>query len=155
MRAIYIADDGTRFETEEECLEYEQGCTPEPQWYTQVKGLNVYDQPLNFGDPAFFNRAYMIKCDTPEAVERIREYCAINNWCSDGILTEGTYVWDDNERSWQSLDTIISACQLAITDHQNKITKHRDKICQHENRIVECRQEIAKWKMLEQKLQKA
>lgn len=24
MRAIYIADDGTRFETEEECMEYEE-----------------------------------------------------------------------------------------------------------------------------------
>ena len=72
-RVSYIADDGTAFEDEDECLEYERTLMLKKY----ERDIHMWDsefQPILITDSQALDKVYYLTCDTAEAVE------VMNNW---------------------------------------------------------------------------
>lgn len=72
-RVSYIADDGTVFEDEYECLEYERTLILKKCEHDIHMWDNEF-QPIPITDSQALDKVYYLTCDTAEAVE------AMNDW---------------------------------------------------------------------------
>lgn len=62
----YIADDGTAFEDEDECIDYERGLMLKKYEHD----IHMWDdnfQPIPITDPQPLDKVYYLTCDTAEA----------------------------------------------------------------------------------------
>lgn len=111
-RVSYIADDGTAFEDEDECIDYE--CTLMLKKYEH--DIHMWDnefQPIPITDPKALDKIYYLTCDTAEAVE------VMNDWfeymCYSSPFEGGNsfaemagchYYWQDNDEWYEANDLI-------------------------------------------------
>lgn len=111
-RVSYIADDGTTFEEEDECLEYERTLMLKKY----ERDIHMWDsefQPIPITDSRALDKVYYLACDTAEAVE------VMNNWFeymgypspfeSDKGFAEMAgrhYYWQDDDE-WHEADYFI------------------------------------------------
>lgn len=75
-RVSYIADDGTTFENEYECLEYERTLMLK-KYERDIHMWNCEFQPIPITDSQALDKVYYLTCDTAEAVE------IMHNWFED------------------------------------------------------------------------
>lgn len=111
-RVSYIADDGTTFEDEDECLEYERTLMLKKYEHDIHMWDNEF-QPIPITDPKALDKIYYLTCDTAEAVE------VMNNWFeymgysspfeggnSFAEMAGCHYYWQDNDK-WYEADNLI------------------------------------------------
>lgn len=75
-RVSYIADDGTTFEDEVECIDYERGLMLK-KYERDIHMWNCEFQPIPITDSQALDKVYYLTCDTAEAVE------VMYNWFED------------------------------------------------------------------------
>lgn len=108
----YIADDGTTFEDEDECLEYERTLMLKKYEHD----IHMWDsefQPIPITDSQALDKVYYLTCDTADAVE------VVNAWFDDmgytspfkgdecfGALAGRHYYYQDNDE-WYEADDLI------------------------------------------------
>lgn len=72
-RVSYIADDGTAFEDEDECIDYERGLMLK-KYEHDIHMWNSEFQPIPITDSQALDKIYYLTCDTAGAVE------VMDNW---------------------------------------------------------------------------
>lgn len=102
MKTMYVAEDGTQFWSEEECLDYEyaEKCR---KWGPYIRGLDAGGDLLGFDTPGFIHKVSAIYCGTDEAAKVVIETGECNDFQTDGIEGTGIYVWDTGFACWVSL----------------------------------------------------
>ena len=102
MRVLYIADDGTEFDNEWDCGDYE--------WRQNHKALNsiiFLDENNNvLNDPMSdetYNNAETIVVPTDEAAKELRELGEYCGWFYDSIISAGTWVFNKDPYNGQYL----------------------------------------------------
>lgn len=97
MKICYKSFDGKEFDTEEECLKYEENV-----------GINMYSPDGPTYDP---NLAFIVNIDGIGATEKFIEICKKANVSSTGIHTyiDGLYVWSTDSGQFFLLDSL--ACK--------------------------------------------
>lgn len=122
MKVVYIADDGTQFETEEACEEYE--------YANKMKG--------KFPTTRFFNRdgqevPFLATCEFCERlfyveVNDMEEALLLNTWFNDcGMdsiwhhdykrgrnVTLGRFFYDTEEDKWRNVEELYAAYQEVL-----------------------------------------
>ena len=104
MKKVYIADDGTEFTTEKECLEYEKKMEDIPHSFI------IYDKQLNVisvEDYNDVNYIYILR-DADTVIEYLSD---IFGWVIEGITGEGIYAYNDDEYCWEAVDGLIADYQ--------------------------------------------
>lgn len=93
----YIADDGTRFEDEQDCIMYEEQLA-----YDEIKhDLIMFDnQNTIIESPCEISDAEMVVIKTLHAFDCFLELCGTYGCCMDGINKCGLYKWDNNNYVW-------------------------------------------------------
>lgn len=108
----YIADDGTAFEDEDECLEYERTLILKKYEHDIHMWDNEF-QPIPITDPKALDKIYYLTCDTAEAVEVMSDWfeymCYSNPFEGGNSFAEMAgchYYWQDNDE-WYKADDLI------------------------------------------------
>ena len=104
----YVADDGTMFDTEQECKEYEDKQNEILTWFT------LYDAELfevTVKDICCTEYLY-VKSHPYEVAEYVYQNSGFER---DGIDSKGLYVLND-EGYWQKLDDLITQHSEAIKE---------------------------------------
>ena len=121
---LYIAEDGTEFEDEQECLAYETG-----QSAKTLKGKVVLLDadfkviPLDILEK--WDRAYFIFAKDVPALHELRDVWDwdLTGLCPPGFLfedTAGLFAYDDDADGWYHMGTRLQGLQ-AIADKAMKI----------------------------------
>lgn len=98
----YVADDGSEFETEKECKEYEQGLDK------VHSSMIIFDENFDKIDVAnvccLSNACYLYVKGNAEKVELYLE-----EWFGfgEGIYKSGMYIADKEEARWNFIDNLI------------------------------------------------
>lgn len=115
----YVADDGTEFTTEQECLEYEK----------KVENISysfiVYDENLKIIPVDDYNSVRYIYI-LSNAEDVVHYLCDIHGWVVEGINGEGIYRYNDVNSNWEAVDGLISdylSKAQMLTEVKNKIMK--------------------------------
>lgn len=111
-RVSYIADDGTAFEDEDECLEYERALMLKKYEHDIHMWDNEF-QPIPITDSKALDKVYYLTCDTAEAVEAMNDWFEHMDYSSpfeDGNsfaeMAGCHYYWQDNDE-WYEADDLI------------------------------------------------
>lgn len=99
IEEFYIADDGTEFDNEGDCIKYE--------FNKKVQGsLIFYDGSMEETNEIWECR--FVDLPTEEDVKRFK-YLLDSDWHNvDGLEEPGAYMWLDDECCWMNLDWIIN-----------------------------------------------
>ena len=119
----YVADDGTEFENEEECLRHEAGCRAQG-----LKGIVLLDEnfrPIPLSDLSQWENAWFIYAKDIQALRDLSEIC---DWYLTGMRpprflladTPGLFVYDETIDEWYHMGTRIQAIQY-LADRAMKI----------------------------------
>ena len=91
MRAIYIANDGTVFDDEWDCKEYEWKLS-----HLALKEVRVLDERGRLLKDIFsedtYNKSFIVIIKTPEAVIDFKEFVRWSGFCEFGPIND-TGVW--------------------------------------------------------------
>lgn len=117
-RVSYVADDGTAFEDEDECLEYE--CNLMLQKHEH--DIHMWDnefQPISITDSQALDKVYYLTCDTAEAVEVVNDWFESLNYSSPfegdkdfADMAGHHYYWQDNDEWYEADDLIEKVCGM-------------------------------------------
>ena len=114
-----VADDGTEFTTEQECLEYEKKI--ENISYSFI----LFDKQLNVISVEDYNDVEYIYI--LQDAENVIEYLSdIYGWVTEGIVGEGIYAYNYDEDCWDAVDGLIADYQSKaqfLINVKNKIMK--------------------------------
>lgn len=120
MRTIYVADDGTEFESEEKCREYEKKITDIFSEFgysihaydDDGDAIELDDDPENWEDS--FQKIVYVKFDSQKAIDvfiehAIHEYglCDIEHDIKKKVKVGERYFYDWDKDTWRSLDSIL------------------------------------------------
>lgn len=99
MKINYVADDGTIFDNERECLKYENNLK------TMRENLICLDEnlrPINSNDPNFETNVYFILAKNDFACEVLEEIFDLTGISipDKGFKPNIAYWWNDNEMDW-------------------------------------------------------
>ena len=98
----YVADDGTEFETEKECREYEQ------EFYKIHSSMIMFDENFDKIDVVtaccLSNAYYLCVKDNAEKVD---SYLEEQFGFGEGIYKSGMYIADKEEARWNLIDNLI------------------------------------------------
>lgn len=98
----YVADDGTEFETEKECREYEQ------EFYKVHSSMIMFDENFDKIDVATtccLSNAYYL-CVKDNA-EKVGSYLEEQFGFGEGIYKSGMYIVDGEKTRWNFIDNLI------------------------------------------------
>lgn len=111
-RVSYIADDGTVFEDEYECLEYERTLILKKCEHDIHMWDNEF-QPIPIADSKALDKVYYLTCDTAEAVEAMNDWFEHMGYSSPfegnksfADMAGRHYYWQDNDE-WYEADNLI------------------------------------------------
>ena len=98
MIVLYIANDGTQFDDEYACLDYEWRLQ-----HNEIKDIKIYDwdgeEIKNIFSENAYNNGWKIIIPTDEAAKQLAELGQRNGWCSwEDFEEAGIYEW--NEEGW-------------------------------------------------------
>lgn len=100
-REVYIAEDGTVFEDEDECVDYE--------YEANEKSLNLYDPEYNKTD---FENCHFVDLCTDEDVKKFESVCKVYGLSSRGADKPGLYMWNKcygpDNKTWANLEEIVA-----------------------------------------------
>ena len=95
---VYISDDGTEFDNEDSCLDYE---------FNKIKHtLTYYDAAMDETD--YVDDCVFVDLRTQEEVMRFRHILDVCGNHDGGIDEPGLYMWWDTEGQWMNLDWLIT-----------------------------------------------
>ena len=121
---LYVAEDGTEFEDEQECLAYET-----EQSAKKLKGkvvlLDEHFKPIPLGSLADWDKTFFIFTKDVSALHELR---AVWDWDLTGLYppdflngdTAGLFVYDYDADVWYHMGTRLQSLQ-AIADKAMKI----------------------------------
>ena len=120
---LYIADDGTEFEDEEDCLRHEAGCRAQG-----LKGVVLLDEnfrPLPLSDLSQWENAWFIYA---KDIQALRDLSDVWDWDLVGVspphfLFEdraGLFAYDENQDEWYHVGTRFQEIQ-SIADKAMKV----------------------------------
>ena len=120
---LYIADDGTKFEDEEECLRYEAGCHAQ-----LLKGIVLLDEnfrPIPLSDLSQWENAWFIYA---KDIQALRDLSDVWDWDLVGISPPrflfadkpGLFAYDETIDEWYHMGTSIQEIQ-SIADKAMKV----------------------------------
>lgn len=111
-RVSYIADDGTTFEDEDECLEYERTLMLK-KYEHDIHMWDCEFQPIPITDSQALDKVYYLTCDTAEAVEVMHNWFEYMGYSSPFEGNESFYAmagrqyyYMDNDQ-WYEADDLI------------------------------------------------
>lgn len=124
---LYIADDGTKFEDEEECLRYEAGCQAQ-----ELKGVVLLDdvfKPISLSDLSQWENAYFIYA---KDIQALRDLSDVWDWDLVGISpprflfadTPGLFAYDGTIDEWYHMDTRLQEIQSAVDQAMETINEN-------------------------------
>ena len=98
-KKFYIANDGTEFEDEYECVAYDIGLL--------YKNFETYDADFNRVDLGI---AEYLVVHSNEELDDIKEACIFNGWTCEGLIEVGLYKYngDYGEECWEKIRFPIS-----------------------------------------------
>ena len=119
---LYIADDGTKFEGEEECLRYEAGRRAQ-----ELKGVVLLDEnfrPLQLSDLSQWENAWFIYV---KDIQALRNLSDVWDWDLTGMRpprflladTPGLFAYDETIDEWYHIGTRLQEIQ-SIADKAMK-----------------------------------
>ena len=111
---LYIANDGTKFKDEEECLRYEVGCRAQG-----LKGVVLLDEnfrPLPLSDLSQWENAWFIYA---KDIQALRDLSDVWDWDLTGISpprflfadTPGLFAYDGTIDDWYHMGTRLQKIQ--------------------------------------------
>ena len=121
---MYVADDGTKFKDEEECLSYEAGCRAK-----ELKGrvvlLDNLFRPIPLPDLSQWENACFIYV---KDIQALRDLSDVWDWDLTGIRapcflladTPGLFAYDETIDEWYHMGTRIQEIQ-SIADKAMKV----------------------------------
>ena len=120
---LYIADDGTEFEDEEDCLRHEVGCRAQ-----ELKGVVLLDEnfrPIPLSDLSQWENAWFIYA---KDIQALRDLSDVWDWDLVGVspphfLFEdraGLFAYDENQDEWYHVGTRFQEIQ-SIADKAMKV----------------------------------
>jgi hypothetical protein len=113
MKHIFIADDGTEFDNEKECLEYE---TTYGEMMQSFILLDKSFKKIDVTSPFYVDDvAYLWILDGNNA-ESVCSYLDEQYGLADGIHGYGMYIMRKDELVWDSIDELI-------TYHEDELTR--------------------------------
>lgn len=115
----YVADDGTEFTTEQECLEHEKKV--EDISYSFI----VYDENLKIITVDDYNATEYIYI-LSNAEDVVHYLSNVHGWWVRGINGEGIYKYNYVNYNWEAIDGLISdylSKAQMLTEVKNKIMK--------------------------------
>lgn len=113
---LYIADDGTEFEDEEECLRHEAGCRAQG-----LKGIVLLDEnfrPIPLSDLSQWENAWFIYA---KDIQALRDLSDVWDWDLTGVApprflfadTPGLFAYDGTIDEWYHMGTRLQEIQSA------------------------------------------
>ena len=120
---LYLADDGTEFEDEEDCLRHEVGCRAQ-----ELKGVVLLDEnfrPIPLSDLSQWENAWFIYA---KDIQALRDLSDVWDWDLVGVspphfLFEdraGLFAYDENQDEWYHVGTRFQEIQ-SIADKAMKV----------------------------------
>ena len=121
---LYIAEDGTEFEDEQECLRYETGCQAK-----ELKGkvvlLDAQFNPIPLDNLGDWDKTFFIFVKDVPALHKLR---AVWDWDLTGMCIPdclmgdiaGLFAYDEDYDTWYHLGTHLQKIQ-SIADKAMKI----------------------------------
>lgn len=107
----YLADDGTRFEDEDECRSYERE-TKFKDYKNDLVLFNCEERVIKDVDRIGEAVTAMIK--TAEALEYFEELSEYYGCCTDGVSGCGLYQWDDDRWRWTNVFDTLNKMQHIV-----------------------------------------
>lgn len=111
-RVSYIADDGTTFEDEDECIDYERGLMLK-KYEHDIHMWDCEFQPIPITDSQALDKVCYLTCDTAEAVEVMHNWFEYLGFSSpfEGdesfyAMAGRQYYYMDNDQ-WYEADDLI------------------------------------------------
>ena len=104
---VYIAEDGTIFTDESECVEYEYNLL--------TKTFECFNQHY---EPADVESCCFLKIKHADAVNNFKQVCVYLGTSSDGVDKPGMYMYSDYIDRWVNLDDVIF--NLTVLPLKNK-----------------------------------
>lgn len=94
MKIEYIANDGTRFDDEFECSDYEWKLK-----HPYLKDIKLYDKDNNVMEDIFsewaYGRTQRIVVDNEEAVKSLQELSSYTGFCCyESVSSSGSWIYD-------------------------------------------------------------
>lgn len=113
MKQVFIADDGTEFDNEKECLEYETAHRKMMQSFILLdKSFKEIDVTL----PFYVEDVEYLWITDGSDVENVCSYLDEQYGLADGIHGCGMYVVRKDDLVWDSIDELI-------TYHEDELTR--------------------------------
>lgn len=120
---LYVADDGTEFEDEEECLRYETGCKAQ-ELKGQVTLLDENFRLLSLSDLSQWENAWFIYA---KDIQALRDLSDVWDWDLTGMRapcflfadTPGLFAYDETIDEWYHVGTRLQEIQ-SIADQAMK-----------------------------------
>ena len=121
MKTLFIADDGTEFETEKECIEYEKNlCDIKNSFLMYDEKFELIDTETTY---TLDHARYLYVLDNAQDVALYLK----EEWgFGDGISGTGIYIAREEEFGWDSVDGLIDYHKEEI-DKLYKIKQIMDK----------------------------
>ena len=123
MRVIYIADDGTQFEDEYACKEYEYVGKMKDKFPT-TRFFNSHGKPMEFvGTCEFCEGLYYFDVRTRDEAELLHQFfidCGFDSpwkrqrWDEEVTISIGYYFYDTNEDKWRNIEELYAAYQEVL-----------------------------------------
>ena len=99
-KEVYIADDGTEFEDDDECEAYEMDCL--------AKTIKFYSHDLDESD---LDQCTYMKCMTQTAFDNVLKLCDYQGLTTEGLCGPGIYMYQGISDKWVNLNDLITAIQ--------------------------------------------
>ena len=117
MREViyYVADDGTQFEDESECREYEWQCGVKRADWTLLSDDNEILPNDDYHSYDNAHRIFIPTCDSADRLAEAWDDEIINTYCPEFLgycgVTPGLWVYDDDRDEWYHVGERIAELQ--------------------------------------------
>lgn len=130
MEIIYVANDGKKFSTEDECVRYER-FTQSCKLGHKLRFFNVDFRELLSGDPhADFEDCFYVYVADEEALEFLRAMTEGDYWCDIPTYC-GLFYYNEQDEAFYNLG--------------EKISKLKSEVAQYEDLAMRCNIQAPYW----------
>ncbi len=123
MKVVYFAFNGEEFDTEEDCLDYEDEVRASAV-KDDIVAADKFGAHLDLTHRNFADRLYVFCAKTQEAADYLADRFEREDAVTKGIDGPGTYIWgEDYQHDWGWVDASVIREELmdAIKDFDEKI----------------------------------
>lgn len=123
MRVLYIADDDTQFETEEECEQYEYVNRMKDKFPTTRFFNRIGDEVPFLATTDFCENLFYIDVRNLEEAILLHRWfddCGFDSpwkparWRDNGEVTIGRFFYDTEEDKWRNIEELYAAYQKVL-----------------------------------------